>query len=53
MRGDALQMFKNNRSPSWETVEEILTVLRGKYVEPQSMTTAKHKLQPLVFNKAN
>ena len=32
---------------------EILTVFRRKYVKPQSMATAKHKLQRLVFNPAN
>ena len=32
---------------------EILTVFRRKYVKPQSMATAKHKFQRLVFNPAN
>ena len=53
MRGDALQTFKNISSPNRENLGEILTVFRRKYVKPQSMATAKHKLQQLVFNPAN
>ena len=53
MRGDALQTFKNISSPNRENLTEILTVLRSKYVKPQSMATAKHKFQQLVFNPAN
>ena len=53
MRGDALQTFKNITSPNRENLGEILTVFRRKYVKPQSMDTAKHKFQRLVFNPAN
>ena len=53
MRGDALQTFKNISSPNRENLVEILTVFRRKYVKPQSMATAKHKFQQLVFNPAN
>ena len=53
MRGDALQTFKNITSPNRENLGEILTVFRRKYVKPQSMVTAKHKFQRLVFNPAN
>ena len=53
MRGDALQTFKNNNGPTRENLEEILAVFRRKYVKPQSMATAKHKFQKLVFNPAN
>ena len=53
MRGDALQTFKNIISPNRENMAEILTVFRRKYVKPQSMATAKHKIQQLVFNPAN
>ena len=53
MRGDALQTFKNITSPNRENLGEILTVFRRKYLEPQSMATAKHKFQRLVFNPAN
>ena len=53
MRGDALQSFKNITSPKRENLGEILTVLRRKYVKLQSMATARHKFQRLVFNPAN
>ena len=53
MRGDALQTFKNIDSPNRENLTEILTVFRRKYVKPQSMATAKHNFQQLVFNPAN
>ena len=53
MRGDALQTFKNISSPNRESLGENLTVLRRKHVKPQSMATAKHKFQGLVFNPAN
>ena len=53
MRGDALQTFKNISSLNRENLTEILTVFRRKYVKLQSMATAKHKFQRLVFNPAN
>ena len=53
MRGDALQTFKNISSANRENLAKILTVFREKYVKPQSMATAKHKFQQLVFNPAN
>ena len=53
IRGDALQTIKNITSPNRESLGEILTVFHRKYVEPQSMPTAKHKFQRLVFNPAN
>ena len=53
MRGVALQTFKSITSPNRENLGEILTVFRRKYVKPQSMATAKHKFQRLVFNPAN
>ena len=53
IRGDALQTFKNITSPNRENLADILTVFRRKYVKPQSMATAKHKFQRLVFNPAN
>ena len=53
MRGDALQTFKNINGPTRENLGEILAVFRRKYVKPQSMTTAKHKFQKLIFNPAN
>ena len=53
MRGDALRTFKNIDSSNRENLTEILTVFRRKYVKSQSMATAKHKFQQLVFNQAN
>ena len=53
MRGDALQRFKNINGPTRENLGEILAVFRRKYVKLQSMATAKHKFQILVFNPAN
>ena len=53
MCGDALQTFKNLTSPNKKNLREILTVFRRNYVKPQSMATAKHKFQRLVFNPAN
>ena len=53
MRGDALHTFKNISSRNRENLTEIQTVLRRKYVKPQSMATAKHKFQQLVFNRVN
>ena len=53
MKGDALQTFKNINGPTRENLEEFLAVFRRKYVKPQSMATAKHKFQKLVFKPAN
>ena len=53
MRGDYLQTFKNITSPNRENLGENLTNFRRKYVKPQSMATAKHKFQQLVFNPAS
>ena len=53
MRGDALQTFKNITSRNKQNLGEIMTAFPRKYVKPQSMTTAKHKFQRLVFNPAN
>ena len=53
MRRNALQTFKNINGPTRENLGKILAVFRRKYVKPQSMATAKHKFQKLVFNPAN
>ena len=45
INGDALQISKNITSPNRENSGELLTVFHRKYVKPQSMATAKHKLQ--------
>ena len=53
MRGDALKTFKNINGPTRENLGEIMAVFRRKYVKPQSIATAKHRFQKLVFNPAN
>ena len=53
VRGDALETFKNITSSNRENLADIPSVFRREYVKPQSMATAKHKLQRLVFNPAN
>ena len=53
VRVDALHAFKNIISPNRENLGKILTVFRRKNVKRQSMATAKHKFQRLVFNPAN
>ena len=53
MRVDALQTLKNNNGPTRENLGEILAVFRRKCVITQSMATAKHKFQKLVFNPEN
>ena len=53
MRGDALQVFKNISGPTQENLGEILAVFRRNYLKPQSMATAKHNFQKLVFHPAN
>ena len=57
MKGDALETFKNINGPTRENVGKKLAVLRKnsgrKYVKHQSIPTAKHKFQQLVFNPTN
>ena len=53
MRSDALQTFKNITSPNRENLEKILPVFRRKNTKPQSVATAKHNYQRLVFNPVN
>ena len=53
MRGDALQTFKNINGETRENLGEILAVFKRKSVKPQSMATAKHDFQKLVFNPVN
>ena len=53
MWGDALQTSKIINGSNRKNLGEILAVFRRKYVKPQSMATAKHKFQKLVFNPAN
>ena len=53
MRGGALETYKNVINTARENLGEILGVFQRKYVKPQSMATAKHKLLKLAFNPAN
>ena len=53
MRRDELQTLRTIIGPTRENLGEILAVFRKKYVKPQSIATAKHKFQKLVFNPAN
>ena len=53
MHGDARQAFKNNSSQNRKNLTEKLAGFRKKHMKSQSMVTAKHKLQQLVFNPAN
>ena len=53
MRGDALQTFKIINGPTRENLGETLAIFRRKYVKPQSMATAEHKFQKIVFNPTN
>ena len=53
MRGDALQTFRKINGQTGKNLGEILAAFRRWYVKPQSMATAKHKFQKLVFNPAN
>ena len=52
-RGDALQSFQNLTSLNRENLGEFLSVFRRKYINPQSMTTAKRLFHGLVFNSGN
>ena len=52
MKRDALQTFKNINGPNRENLGGILGVFLRRYLKPQSMATAKHKFQKLVFNPA-
>ena len=53
LRGDALRTFKNINGPTRENLGENLAVFRRKYIKLQSMATAKHIFQNIVFNPAN
>ena len=53
LRGDASQTFKVLNIPTRQNLGEKLTVFRRNNAKPQSLETAKHKIQKLVFNPAN
>ena len=53
IRGDALQTLQNISGSNRENLAKFRTVFRRKTVTPQSIATAKHKFQQLMFNPAN
>ena len=50
LRGLALKTFKNIQRTPTTTLEDILVVLRKKYVKPESSASAKHRFHRLVFD---
>ena len=53
MKWDALRAFESISNATPEYLGEIMAVMSTKRVKLQSMDTAKHKFQKLVFNPAN
>ena len=50
LRKDALHTFRNMETSNKRTPEDVLIILRPKYVRPQSQATAKHKCLELTFD---
>ena len=50
LRKGALQTFRNINSINRQTLEDVLVILRRKYVKPESQATAKHKWHRLTFD---
>ena len=50
LRKNALQTFRNINSANRQTLEDILAVVRRKFVKPESQATAKHKWHKLIFD---
>ena len=50
LRGLALKKFKNIPRTPTTTLEDILVVLRRKYVKPESSASAKDRIHRLVFD---
>ena len=44
LRKNALQTFRKINSTNRQTLEDVLVIFRRKYVKPESVATAKHKL---------
>ena len=53
MKRSALQTFKNIAGPTRENLGWIVAVFRRELIKPQSMATAKHTFQKLLFNPSN
>ena len=50
LRNGALQTFRNKNSINRQLLEDVLVILRRKYVKPESQATAKHKWHRLTFD---
>ena len=50
LRKNALQTFRNITTANRQTLEDILTVFRRKYVKPESQATTNYKWHRLVFD---
>ena len=50
LRKEALQTFRNISASNKKTLDDVLIVLRRKYVKPESQATAKHKWHKLTFD---
>ena len=50
LRKDALQIFRKISASNKKTLEDVLIVLRRKYVKPWKQATAKHKWHKLTFD---
>ena len=53
LRGLALKTFKNIQRTPNTTLEDILEVLRRKYVKPESSVSARHRFSILSFDPEN
>ena len=42
LRKEALQTFRKTSASNNKTLDDVLIVFRGKYVKPESQTTAQH-----------
>ena len=50
LRKEALQTFRNISALNKKTLDDVLIVIRRKYVKPESQATAKHKWHKLTFD---
>ena len=50
LQKDALQTFRNINDSKEQTLENVLIIIRQKYVRPHSPATAKHKWHNLTFD---
>ena len=50
LRKDALQTLRNISALNKKTLDDVLIVIRRKFVQPESQATAKHKWHKLTFD---